>query len=71
MQTPLTSYRFIAATASDLHILRWPSTSGYGAAFTSPTISSFVLHENDVISHSGHYQVTFYDLKVDRVPPGS
>ena len=70
MQTPSASYRFIAATAGDLHVLRWPSTVGYSALFTPPTIDSFVLHENDIISHSGHYRVTFYDLKVARVRPG-
>ena len=66
MQTPSGSYRFIAATEGDLHTLRWPATLGYAAEYTPPTISSFVLYENNIISHGGHYEINFYDLKMDR-----
>jgi hypothetical protein len=64
MQTQSASYRFIAATSGDLHVLRWPSTLGYSAPYTPPTISSFMLRQNDLISQSGHYRVTFYKLDV-------
>jgi hypothetical protein len=67
LQTPSASYRFIAATAGDLHMLRWPVSVGYTAAFTPPTINSFVLHENNIISDGGRYVVTFYELNIRSV----
>jgi hypothetical protein len=64
MRTPSATYRFIAGTEGDLHILRPPSTLGYGAAYGPTTIGSFSLVERDVGSGEGDYWVTFYELRM-------
>jgi hypothetical protein len=65
MQTAGGNYRFVAATAGDLHILRAPSTLGYVASFSPPSIGSFSITERDLLSDKGSYRVTFYELSVD------
>ena len=64
MDTPFATYRFIAGTAGDLHILRLPSTLGYSTPYSPPTLSSFSLIERDVLSAHLRYRVTFYAMTV-------
>jgi hypothetical protein len=60
LQTPSGTYRFIAGTAPDLHMLRLPSTLGYSTEYCPPNISSFSLIDRN--SSAGHYSVSFYEL---------
>lgn len=69
MQTPGGDYRFVAATAGDLHVLSAPSALGYTASFSPPPISSFSITERDIFSNTGTYRVTFYEMSVK--PPKS
>ena len=48
-------FRFIAATADDLHLLRPPASLGYGAAYSPVAIRWFSLHEKDLLSDRGHF----------------
>ena len=66
-----TSYRFIAATAPDLHIMETPATLGYGSAYTPPPISSFSLSGGGMGSGADRYQVTFSQLFMARGKPPS
>ena len=50
-------FRFIAATADDLHLLRPPASLGYGAAYSPVAIRWFSLHEKDLLSDRGHFRV--------------
>ncbi|MGC8628551.1 MAG: hypothetical protein ACP5VR_13580, partial [Acidimicrobiales bacterium] len=67
MRVPAASYRFIAGTGEDLHILRAPATLGYATAYSPTPISSFSLIERNIVTVGGRYRVTFYKLPI--APP--
>lgn len=70
MKVPGASWRFVAATSGDLHIMRAPSTLGYNDSYAPPIISSFALYERNLLSDGGRYQVTFYTMKIKALPTG-
>jgi hypothetical protein len=58
-------YRFIAGTASDLHLLRPSSSIGaYSPLFRPTTVSSFVLSGGDLTPGISHYVVRFYSMPI-------
>jgi len=69
MRVPGASYRFIARTGDDLHILRAPATLGYAAAYSPTPISSFTLIERNLLTVGGRYRVSFYELPIAPVKP--
>jgi hypothetical protein len=69
MTTPEASYRFIAGTGADLHIMRVPSTLNYSATFAPPQISSFTLYERNLLTDGGRYRVTFYAMSLESATP--
>lgn len=72
MTVPGTSYRFIAATASDMHIMEVPSTLGYSSQYAPAAIGSFTLYERNLLTDGGRYRVTFYAMSLkSATPPAS
>lgn len=69
MRVPGASYRFIARTGDDLHILRAPATLGYAAAYSPTPISSFTLIERNLLTVGGRYRVSFYELPIAPAKP--
>ena len=63
-RTPDTRFRFIEATAGDLHLLRPSKSIGYAPQFTPTDISSFVLTGGGLTPGSSHYVVRFYSMRV-------
>jgi hypothetical protein len=59
-----TNFRFIAATAGDLHLLRPSKSIGYAPQFTPTNISSFVLTGGGLTPGRSHYVVHFYRMRV-------
>jgi hypothetical protein len=64
MTTPRTTYRFLAETAGDLHLLRPTSSIGYSSQFTPTSIRSFDLNGAGVRNGTGHYVASFYSIHV-------
>jgi len=58
------SYRFIASTSSDMHIMRTPRSLGYSDPYAPPTIGTFTLYERNLLNDGGRYQVTFYAMSI-------
>lgn len=67
MTTPNASYRFIAGTAADLHIMRVPSTLSYNPTFAPPQIPFFTLYERNLLTDGGRYRVMFFAMPL--APP--
>jgi hypothetical protein len=57
-------YRFIAATAGDLHLLRPSSSTAYSPPHGPTTVSSFVLSGGDLVPGISHYVVRFYSIPI-------
>ncbi len=60
------SYRFIVATAADLHLLRPSSTLGYSVPFSPSDLSSVGLVGGGVTQGTGRYRIDFYTMRVPR-----
>jgi hypothetical protein len=57
-------FRFIAATAGDLHLLRPSSSIAYSPLYRPDTVSSFVLSGGDLVPGISHYVVRFYSMPI-------
>ncbi|HET9058889.1 MAG TPA: hypothetical protein VFN61_03125 [Acidimicrobiales bacterium] len=62
MTSNVGSYRFIAATAGQEHIMSAPSNLGYDAEYAPPQITDFALYERDLTTNGGRYTVHFYAI---------
>jgi hypothetical protein len=58
------TYRFVTATAGDLHLLRPASSIGYTAPFMPSTVASFTLTGAGMAPGTGHYSVSFFGIRV-------
>jgi hypothetical protein len=64
MTVPGTSYRFIAGTGQDLHIMRTTSTLGYNAPYSPPQIDSFTMYERNLFNDGGRYTINFFTMHI-------
>ncbi len=69
MTVPGASYRFVAATGPDMHIMWAPSTLGYSPQYEPPTIGSFTLYERNLLTDGGRYRVIFYAMSIKAPTP--
>ncbi len=71
MTTNVASFRFVAGTATDLHVLSTPSHFGYSPQYLPPRIQSFTLYERNIVTDGGRYTVRFYAVPLPRLSSGT
>ncbi len=69
--SPLNSWRFITATAPDLHLLRAPSTLNYYRGFVPPPVSSLRFTVAGGYPTESGVKVSFYRLHEKSAPGGN